>query len=1154
MTKKLLTLLILTLFIFTSLAVVAEAKIRMHDKRVDRIAQYGFQAQRQAATQPESEYGAVTTSKRMPPASLGYSGLTDAPGEFVGTSYRDKQYHVSAPRMIDWRAPDPQIHIAYTYQMCGGDPDVCPRFHAYNLYDPISGTWPLIANIGIALQTVPKQGTYVSLDVEPANGGALVAGIITNDGSFTDFVPAQYGWDATAPIIYGNFQSIPVNMNLAVDTFGVSYPRIEHHIYGTDTAIYLLCYEGVYDDEGIYETSFLEFWKKPGGAASTESWTMTPLAEDEEFWWDSWDISASRVSGKVAVSFVAFLLDTLTNGGSDVFYRVSNDMGNNWGSIQNITGYVSKGNEPGYRAWIESHVLITSDDEIHVLFNANRYFPPHLMPDSAAVYNNSRRCRLFHWSSGTGIISTVQNAEFDPLRCCGVGGINVQNLARFELSECADRLYAVWVQYGDPDNGDSTDCADYDAGYSVFAIGYNGDLHMSVSTDLTGLSWDAARNITNTKTPDCGLDSCHAENMPSISRVGMDVSDWTGLDWSSAPDAFTVNPGTHTNTEYIDVFYVDDHSPSAAPDNAGRGYPETYTSNPHKWFRLPCVDPVIKPIILVHMEDVTYPFYTQHGEYYNLKVPVENAGNDILHVNTIRYSKYTYTTTDWIGLSKTSMTITNLAPNNWDTVVVTLNKGGAINNPGTIVELSGEVFFDSDDPDNPTVSFLVDFPVADTIVGVVWGEVSTGIVSLAVGSNGNMGNNYIGYQNLDYYNTTLECDNASSLDSSGADTIPGDASIYLGDASPVILTAQIVGSDTNVTASWSIFGNGFASENGFKPVIGETPGGVKLTNPTHYTSGGYYDCYHSGTFITVDSTVAVEKTYYAPTGTNAQYVIQMMRIYSYDGAAHSGLVIGEAFDWDIPADTGSYNKSATDPVNDLIYQIGGEFNENHGDSLECTNNDTRMGGAVRIGYYTKAEWNADSSVMHTDPIYGGYAALNEDYVYPASGFVPLELYRNMLTNSGLNAQPSSVIKDQHTVLTYFNNYSLGATDTLIIWTVMATIPPTFTKDVQALVNQIDAAKAWLEDNIWDIKKEFLGCCIGMTGNADCSASEDPDISDITRLISFLYLQGAELCCVAEADVDNSGGSDPQVNDVDISDITYLIAHLYLDHRALKPCP
>ncbi|MBN1212771.1 MAG: hypothetical protein JXA92_09365 [candidate division Zixibacteria bacterium] len=31
------------------------------------------------------------------------------------------------------------------------------------------------------------------------------------------------------------------------------------------------------------------------------------------------------------------------------------------------------------------------------------------------------------------------------------------------------------------------------------------------------------------------------------------------------------------------------------------------------------------------------------------------------------------------------------------------------------------------------------------------------------------------------------------------------------------------------------------------------------------------------------------------------------------------------------------------------------------------------------------------------------------------------------------------------------------------------------------------------------------CCNGQTGNADCSLLKTPDISDITRLIDFLYL-------------------------------------------------
>lgn len=73
------------------------------------------------------------------------------------------------------------------------------------------------------------------------------------------------------------------------------------------------------------------------------------------------------------------------------------------------------------------------------------------------------------------------------------------------------------------------------------------------------------------------------------------------------------------------------------------------------------------------------------------------------------------------------------------------------------------------------------------------------------------------------------------------------------------------------------------------------------------------------------------------------------------------------------------------------------------------------------------------------------------------------------------------------------------------------------------------------------------CCNGATGNADCSENDESDISDITRLIDYLYISHNELCCMAEADVDISGG------DPDISDITYLIDYLYLTHKALPDC-
>ena len=90
------------------------------------------------------------------------------------------------------------------------------------------------------------------------------------------------------------------------------------------------------------------------------------------------------------------------------------------------------------------------------------------------------------------------------------------------------------------------------------------------------------------------------------------------------------------------------------------------------------------------------------------------------------------------------------------------------------------------------------------------------------------------------------------------------------------------------------------------------------------------------------------------------------------------------------------------------------------------------------------------------------------------------------------------------------------------------------------------AEGWYVDNI---EVAAGGCCVGFTGNANCSELEEPDIADITRLIDYLYISHEPLCCLEEADADASGGTDP-----DISDITELIDHLYLAQEPLPACP
>ncbi len=86
------------------------------------------------------------------------------------------------------------------------------------------------------------------------------------------------------------------------------------------------------------------------------------------------------------------------------------------------------------------------------------------------------------------------------------------------------------------------------------------------------------------------------------------------------------------------------------------------------------------------------------------------------------------------------------------------------------------------------------------------------------------------------------------------------------------------------------------------------------------------------------------------------------------------------------------------------------------------------------------------------------------------------------------------------------------------------------------------------DSDGDNEGDACECCVELTGNADCDENDIVDISDITRLIDYLYLSHIELCCLEEA---NTSGDEEKI--IDISDITALISHLYIDHNQLPPC-
>lgn len=72
------------------------------------------------------------------------------------------------------------------------------------------------------------------------------------------------------------------------------------------------------------------------------------------------------------------------------------------------------------------------------------------------------------------------------------------------------------------------------------------------------------------------------------------------------------------------------------------------------------------------------------------------------------------------------------------------------------------------------------------------------------------------------------------------------------------------------------------------------------------------------------------------------------------------------------------------------------------------------------------------------------------------------------------------------------------------------------------------------------------CCAGIAGNLDCDSGGNIDISDLARMIDFLYISFAPLCCAGEANVDGQPG-------IDISDLSALIDYLYISFSPLATC-
>ena len=80
------------------------------------------------------------------------------------------------------------------------------------------------------------------------------------------------------------------------------------------------------------------------------------------------------------------------------------------------------------------------------------------------------------------------------------------------------------------------------------------------------------------------------------------------------------------------------------------------------------------------------------------------------------------------------------------------------------------------------------------------------------------------------------------------------------------------------------------------------------------------------------------------------------------------------------------------------------------------------------------------------------------------------------------------------------------------------------------------------------------CCEGMVGDANGIGGDIPSVSDIGAIVDFLFITGTELGCLREADVNGSGGLNPEPDAISVSDIGGIVDFLFITGTPLRSCP
>lgn len=529
----------------------------------------------------------------------------------------------------------------------------------------------------------------------------------------------------------------------------------------------------------------------------------------------------------------------------------------------------------------------------------------------------------------------------------------------------------------------------------------------------------------------------------------------------------------------------------------------------------------------IQPSSIDYPEYTKPGVEKQYTITVLNYQDStatVLAINFHEDSTKPAAPSGWLNVSNT---FSEIPPQSSRSLTLELNNSGVVTTALPTVLYGRLVFRLALWSDTSEATLPIRFIVADTIILPEWDTVATECgIPLTVATNGNMGARGKGGANLNFPQPSPECDTGSNS--------PGDADLYLFDASPVIVRND----GDSYRLSLSAYRIDDASPYSFRPLDAGIRG--------HFSAEGW-DGFRTGTFCTTDSLVKVERTYWAPTGAtnpdSCHFMIIRTRYWPYTiNQSVNGLAIGDLFDFDIPSQLNAFgNLGGVDHFKQTVWVRGYD----HPGTTGCYDNNLRYAGARFLTMYFKNCSN--DSLTH-----GAFNETNDSLFDLSGSSLDTEKLWSNMRDSGYSTYPE--MADLHSVLVYKNNsngagFTLPANDTLTIWSAVAVVRPsggTVEQGLDSLYAELDKARQWL-DNVCNCCGT---CCFGARGNVISPVWTQPNLSDLSYLIAyFTQTPRPYLPCGHEANVNGS------YNGIDLSDLSLLIAFLTQTPRPTLPkCP